>query len=184
MLEYLTETVKGHFENDEFVFFWAGPFSNWHIKDSSFTMQFGPDYEDFVRFNCSEQAMMYIKAMYFNDEESMQKIMATDSPMEQKKLGRAVANYNENLWIEIREGISDEFLYEKFSQNDSLKKILLDTDNKIICESSPYDDQWGIGMGIDNVDILDRTKWKGLNLLGESLMRVRERIKREINEIE
>lgn len=25
-----TETASGHFETEDHVFFWSGPFSNWH----------------------------------------------------------------------------------------------------------------------------------------------------------
>ena len=29
----LTPTIRGHFENDKYVFFWSGPFSNWDMGD-------------------------------------------------------------------------------------------------------------------------------------------------------
>ena len=168
---YDTTKVPGHYETDEFVFFWAGPFSNWH--ESKFEM-------NNVQFTCSEQAMMYFKAGMFKDDVTAVQVLKETDPAKMKALGRAVKNYVEKDWVEYRELISDEFLYCKFTQNPDLQKILLDTHGKHIVEASPYDAVWGIKMGVDNKDILDPSKWKGTNLLGESLMRVREYIMEEL----
>jgi hypothetical protein len=67
----------------------------------------------------------------------------------------------------------------KFSQNEKLKEFLLNTQEKILVEASPYDKIWGIGMDENDKDILDPSKWKGENLLGKALMKVREIIKKE-----
>ena len=165
--------VDGHYENDEYVFFWSGPFSNWH--PATFKMFID---EQVVNFTSSEQAMMYLKAKTFDDISTMQRVLDTDNPRDQKAMGRAVKNYDEAHWASVREELSDAFLYEKFYQNENLKKVLLDTGDKHIVEASPYDKVWGIGMGMmDYPEILDKTDWKGINLLGESLMRVREQLK-------
>ncbi len=62
---------------NQFHFFWNGVFSNWH--DSEFTL-LG------IKYSCAEQAMMYQKAITFNDHETAKLILATDSPREQKRL--------------------------------------------------------------------------------------------------
>ena len=67
----------------------------------------------------------------------------------------------------------------KFSQNENLKQFLLSTKNKILAEASPYDKIWGIGMNANDKDILNQDKWKGENLLGKALMKVRDIIKKE-----
>ena len=54
----------------------------------------------------------------------------------------------------------------KFTQNQKLKQLLLNTENKILREASPYDSYWGIG-----------PDGKGKNKLGEILMRIREELK-------
>jgi ribA/ribD-fused uncharacterized protein len=48
-----------------------------------------------------------------------------------------------------------------------LKDILLETGDKVICEDSPWDAIWGIG-----------SDGKGLNWLGESLMKLREELRK------
>ena len=36
-------------------------------------------------------------------------------------------------------------LQAKFSQNEGLRKMLLDTGSKVLIEDSPYDSYWGVG---------------------------------------
>jgi hypothetical protein len=66
--------------------------------------------------------------------------------------------------------------YAKFSQNDDLGDELLITGNKILVEASPYDTIWGIGMAEGEPGINDPANWKGLNLLGWSIMLVRKEL--------
>jgi len=51
-----------------------------------------------------------------------------------------------------------------------LKKMLLETEDSILVEASPYDEVWGIKSQ-------DISKWNGQNLLGFILMEVRDAIK-------
>ncbi len=173
------QSVKGHFYTDEYAFFWAGPFSNWH--PAKFTLGYNEgELRKKHEFNCSEQAMMFVKARMFGDNEAAEKILKSKNPGEQKALGRAVRNYNEEEWVLEREWAVEKILYKKFTQNEDLKKILLDTGDRIIVEASPYDKVWGIAMGVDkHPAILDPKNWKGQNLLGKCLMRVRDRIRKE-----
>lgn len=171
----LISTYNGHWENDDYVFFWGGPFSNWYF--SKFYMY---DEDNIpVEFNCSEQAMMYMKAKLFGDTESASNILKEHYPDNQKRLGKLVKNFDEIVWLEHRERIAHEFLLEKFMQNVCLKTILLASGNKTIVEASPYDKIWGIGMGTGNNNILNESKWNGLNLLGKCLMYVRETIREQ-----
>lgn len=171
--EVYTLTNEGHYETDDYVFFWNGPFSNWHPAKFDMIIE-----EQHIKFSSSEQAMMYLKALTFNDPESMALIMETNSAGNQKALGKLVKNFDVAHWSSVCEQLSDTFLYEKFYQNEKLKNILLETGNKILAESSPTDHIWGIGMGVSEYpEILDKNNWKGKNLLGESLMRVREELK-------
>lgn len=76
--------------------------------------------------------------------------------------------------------LKEDIVYEgnllKFSQNPILKKFLMETKDLIIVEASPYDKIWGIGMSEDDSDIHDELKWKGQNLLGKAIMKVREQL--------
>ncbi len=62
----------------------------------------------------------------------------------------------------------------KFSQNDHLRKKLLETGTRIIVEASAKDYIWGIGISFK--DAVNGDKWKGLNLLGKVLMKVRKKL--------
>lgn len=41
-------------------------------------------------------------------------------------------------------------------------------------DASPHDQVWGIGLTEDDLRARDRAQWRGLNLLGKALTRVRE----------
>jgi len=162
----LVETSPGIFESDGFVFFWGGPFSNWHKGEFEF---------EGVVFNCAEQAMMYHKAKLFGDESAMRKIMFFKNPKDQKAVGRSVFGYDDEVWDFERYQIVCRILYAKFTQHPELAKLLHSTGTKTIVEASPYDTIWGIGLGISDADIHCQLKWKGQNLLGKALMEIRRR---------
>lgn len=143
-----------------YTFFWKteSVFSNWH--PSVFI-------HEGITFNCSEQFMMYHKAKLFNDTEIMEKIMQTDSPKEQKALGRQVKNFNSEEWLTKCIPIMKDGLKSKFEQNPEMLKKLFDTGDSTLVEASPFDRIWGIGYSsedaINNID-----NW-GQNLLGKLL---------------
>ena len=129
-----------------------------------------------VVFSSMEQYMMYKKAECFGDKDTADKILATGDVAKIKNLGRLVANYNESRWNGVRQIIVFEGLIEKFSQNENLKKLLKATGNSILAECAVRDRIWGIGLSMQDPDRLQIDKWKGQNLLGYALMRVRERL--------
>jgi hypothetical protein len=155
---------------DEFVFFWNGVYSQWH--PSKFVIAG-------ITYTSCEQYMMAQKALYFKDMEVYETIMVSNNPKEQKALGRSVKNFDTKRWNEV----CREFVYQgnlaKFTQNYNFKSTLLATEDKEIVEASPYDKIWGIGMGIEHRNIEDKSKWEGLNWLGEAIMRVRETLKQK-----
>jgi ribA/ribD-fused uncharacterized protein len=152
---------------NDVVLFWNGPFSNWHPSDFVWNG---------LQFNCGEQYMMYRKADMFNDDVSAIKIMESKDPREQKALGRLVRGFDAKEWLSLCVPIMVDGLYCKFEQNPGLRHLLLETGNKIIAEASPVDRIWGIGLAVDDPLALDTTTWKGENLLGITLMKVREKL--------
>lgn len=154
-------------ENEQFVFFYGGPFSQWY--SSKFTV-------DGVVYNTAEQYMMAMKADYFGDKETLEKIMKSKDPSQQKALGRMVSNFNAEAWNAVSRGFVYKANKAKFS-DPTLKRMLLSTGNKEIVEASPYDRIWGIGLGENDPRRFDKTKWYGTNWLGEVLMKVRTDIR-------
>lgn len=127
-----------------------------------------------IIFSSMEQFMMYQKAICFEDNDIAQKILKTENVAYIKELGRLISNYNENYWNGIRQIIVFEGLMAKFSQNESLKRQLQETEHCILAECAVKDTIWGIGLSMGDPDRLEISKWKGQNLLGYTLMMVRD----------
>lgn len=165
---------NGYMENDGFVFFYGkdSPFSNFYIINFCI---------DGINFNCSEQAFMYYKAKLFEDHNSMDLILNEKSPVNQKILGRQVKNFNHNVWNGNCSKIVTTILEYKFTSNNDMTKVLLDTQYKMIVEANKFDCKWGIGLDINNPDILHLDRWKGKNLLGICLMFARKNIKEQMD---
>lgn len=155
---------------DGYFFFWGNDdyMSNWHKV--SFNLHG-------ITFNCTEQYMMYAKAIVFDDTIIANKVLETNSQSKQKALGRQVSNYDDETWNEIRFEIVYDACLAKFSQNENLKEQLLSTGDLHLVEASPYDKIWGIGLTENDPNANNPYKWKGLNLLGEVLMKVRQTLR-------
>ena len=130
-----------------------------------------------IEYNCAEQYMMSEKAKLFKDEQTYQLILKETIQGKIKKLGRQVKNFNKEVWDKNKENIVINGNILKFSQNEKLKKFLIETGDKILVEASKNDSIWGIGLEESNPDVKYPSKWKGQNLLGFSLMLVRDIIK-------
>lgn len=155
-----------------YVFFWKpseplGYLGNWY--PAAFEA-------NGVLYPTSEHYMMYAKAMLMGDESVAAQILASPDPGVVKKLGQTVSPWNEALWIENRNRIMFEACLAKFSAHADLRASLLATGNAVLVEASPFDRIWGIGMGASHRDAENPAKWKGMNLLGEALMKVRDRL--------
>jgi hypothetical protein len=125
-------------------------------------------------FSSMEQFMMYRKAICFGDEAVATKILSTDDASQIKALGRQVSNYDEHIWNGIRQIVVYKGLLAKFSQNKDLKDRLKSTGEAILAECAVKDLIWSVGLSMKDPNRLDKTKWKGQNLLGYTLMMVRE----------
>lgn len=129
-----------------------------------------------IAFSSVEQYMMFQKALSFQDENTAKQILHTNDVRRIKELGRLVSGYEDNYWSGIRQIVVYEGLLAKFSQNADLKEMLLATSNSILAECAVKDRIWGIGLSLEDSKRFDRTKWRGLNLLGYTLMMVRDRM--------
>ena len=140
-------------------------FSNWHPCRFSYHG---------VDFSTVEQFIMFSKAKLFGDENSASAILATRFPKDQKALGRKVKGFDLSRWEQKRESIVYVGCREKFAQNPGLRSLLLATAPTELVEASPYDLIWGVGLGERDPRITDKSQWRGMNLLGTTLMKVRD----------
>ena len=131
---------------------------------------------DGLRYSTAEHYMMHRKAILFSDDATAAKIVTAREPGEAKALGRIVRNFDETTWRQHREGIAITGNMAKFSQSPELGAFLRGTRTRVLAEASPVDRIWGIGLGADDEHAENPLQWKGLNLLGFSLMEVRRRI--------
>lgn len=159
--------------NDNCVFFWGGPFSNFYPAKIVV---------DGITYFCTEQYFMSKKALHFGDEETNTLIMQSTDPKTAKKLGRQVKGFIAKEWDNVSRTYMFEANYAKFTQHKRLKDELLATGNKKLAEASPFDNLWGLGLDAFHAARIDESEWPGKNWLGEVLMLVREKIREEIGD--
>lgn len=200
--EKLEELYRRKVDNKqkEYIFFFhlTSPFSNFHPAKF--------EYKDLI-FISNEQFMMYSKAKTFGDEVTAQKIIEINNEplaqkfitgelsrddivknkelsaqwqnimMQAKKLGRGVKNYNEEVWNQKRSKVVLFGARLKFTQNEDLKKILIDTGDKVMVEASKFDLIWSCGLNESDAKNTPSEKWPGHNLLGKVLDKVKSELR-------
>lgn len=175
--------------------FQKGPLSNWwggfpnqnggfyleyyklvDHKDSklvNWLLSWNPNYDD-IQYNCVEQFMMAKKASLFGDIKTLDKIMKTTHPAEQKKLGREVVGFQPEVWDTIKYDVVGEAVDAKFDRNYDLQVFLKQFHPQtIFAEAVTYDKIWGTGLDKDDPLSLDIYNWPGQNLLGRIIGDVR-----------
>jgi len=135
---------------------------------------------DGVRYHWAEQWMMAAKARLFGDLEALTAILDADEPLACKKIGRTVRNYDDGRWSAARFDLVVTGNVAKFSQSQPLRDHLLDSGDAILVEAAPRDQIWGIGFGRENPAVHDPLRWRGRNLLGFALVKVRGILRGEL----
>lgn len=98
-----------------------------------------------------------------NESDHWDIIIQAKTPYDAKKMGKNLPIRND--WNSIKEHVMYEIVYCKFSQNEILKKLLLNTKNSYIEETNHWGDTfWGVCDGV------------GKNKLGNILMKIREEL--------
>ena len=108
----------------------------------------------------------YFQAQKFAGTEHEEELRLKASPMVVARMGRSRKRPLRSDWEEVKDDIMLEALRAKFSQNEELKKILLDTGDSLLVEHTANDKYWG-----------DGGDGSGKNMLGKLLMQVREEIR-------
>lgn len=108
------------------------------------------------------QAYKFLKSA----PEIAKQITECYSAHEAQKIAYANRDKQDKNWNEIRLDVMEKLLRLKLEQNPYVKKKLLQTGDCIICEDSPKDNFWGIG--------IDR---QGRNELGKLWMKLRSELR-------
>ncbi|MDO5133677.1 MAG: NADAR domain-containing protein [Eubacteriales bacterium] len=141
-----------------------GYLSNWYMS---------PFELDGVHFSSAEQYIMYNKCLIFGDAKSAGAILKEKHPRVQRAIGRGVKGYVDAVWAGQRQLVAVRGLLAKFSQNEDLKKKLLDTGDVWLVECDDSDTIWSCGIPLNEDERFDAGKWRGQNILGFALMEVR-----------
>lgn len=152
---------------EKFTLFYSGIYSQWYKSDF---------FIGNITYNCCEQYMMAMKAVFFHNPISYDKIMKSSQPWEQKSLGREVKHFDVEKWNNVCRGIVFNANLAKFKQNQNLSDELKTTIGTTLVECSLKDKIWGIGMYSDDPRCNDRSQWLGTNWLGEAITQVRKEI--------
>lgn len=159
---------------EDFVFFWMdneenGCFSQWYQAKMVI---------DGVEYANCEQYMMAKKALAMGDIEYYILIMHETDPAKVKQYGREVRGFDSAKWASCAPKIIYDGNYAKFTQNEELKRRLLATGDAVLAEASPYDKIYGIGLSADDPVAKVPEQWKGKNLMGKTLMKIREELQK------
>jgi len=151
-------------------FFRCSPPFDFHLP--SYAKRAG--FPDVLKCEFSEKAIMAIKAALMGDRPTFDRITEAKDPATCKKLGRAVTNFNAQLWEQHLEETAYEAVRQKFAADCRLEAVLLGTGDAILAEATTNDKIWGIGLNVGDPRVKDPSKWNGRNALGKALMRTRD----------
>lgn len=126
------------------------------------------EYGQTVHFPTVEHYFHYQKAKLFGDDSAKQAILNANDPLQAKRIGRTIQNFDPFVWDKVAEKHIANGMYLKFTQNSELKQKLIDTKDATLLEANPYDSKYGVGKD-----------GQGRNLTGKCLMRVRDLIVKE-----
>lgn len=97
-------------------------------------------------------------------------------PVQAKHVLNLLKDAHTQEWYEQIEDTIMKGLRAKFTQNQSLRHKLIGTGKLQLGEASK-NPRWGIGMDLNDADVLNQEKWlKSGNLLGKSLMKLRDEL--------
>jgi ribA/ribD-fused uncharacterized protein len=107
----------------------------------------------------------YFQAKKFEGTEYEEKIRLLDNPMKAADMGRDHTLPLRKDWENVKDDIMKKAVIEKFTQNQDIKKILIQTGEQDIVEKTTTDYYWGCG-----------ANGSGKNMLGLILMETREKL--------
>lgn len=126
-------------------------------------------------FSCMEHYLAFQRAVLSDKKPIIKRARKAKDPLQAKHILHSLRDDHPEQWNNMLSEITVEGLREKF-KNNQLRNYLCSTGDLRLGEASK-NPTWGIGMDLSDDDVLDHTKWnKDGNLLGKSLMQVREEL--------
>ncbi len=175
---HFVEDLRSRFNAGEklkFVFFWGHQSNRHGVTAACFSQWYGAPFTvDGQRYPTAEHFMMAEKAALFGDQGVKEQVLQARNPGAAKALGRQVRGFDEPTWLQQRFSIVVRANEAKFSQNSELGEFLRQTGKRVLVEASPVDRVWGVGLAQDDEKVNNPNQWRGLNLLGFALMKVRD----------
>jgi hypothetical protein len=98
------------------------------------------------------------------DDKEYNEIHEAKTPRIARNLGQECKMRKD--WDSSKASVMEECVRAKFTQDETLKKELLDTGDQELIEDSPVDWYWGCG-----------SDGKGQNMLGQVLMKIRKELR-------
>lgn len=127
-------------------------------------------------FNSVEHFLALKRAQLSKDEDIIQQARNARDPSIAKAILNTLKQDHPQEWKQQAPLLAKEALRAKFDQNPPMADYLCSTQPLYLGEAST-NPIWGIGLQLDNADVLDRSKWiKSGNLLGRTLMQIRNEI--------
>jgi len=129
------------------------------------------------RFGSAEHHFMHGKALLFGDESIAERILRASLPGQARELGRRVQGFQEDVWISARKRLMDDANLAKFRALPALGIYLRSTWPIVLVQASALDTVWGSGLDLEDPFLQSPGHWPGQNLVGFSLMKVREELR-------
>ena len=142
------------------------PFSNFYTRDHLFSLAG-------VVYCSSEQYYHHQKALHGGMYAIAAEIMDTRDPVTIKHTGDKLPNSAE--WSEISSTVMETGVEAKFSQNQDLRNLLIETGTKDLQECNKFDSFWGTGLSlVEASQRSDHSLVEGKNTMGKILASVRD----------
>lgn len=127
-------------------------------------------------YDSMEHFLAVKRAELSGRQDLIERALKVKDAAQAKYILNALHGDHQEQWDDQIEQLANEGLRAKFTQNTQLKDFLCSTDNLILGEAST-NIRWGIGMDLQNPEVLNPVKWSDTgNLLGRSLMRLRQEL--------
>ncbi|BFU24632.1 protein T24A6.7, putative [Entamoeba histolytica HM-3:IMSS] len=173
-MKWLLEDIDINKQQHQYTYFWK-PSIEEEVNKSCLGNWYPSEFDyDGIHYYFCEQFLMGCKAKLFGDDQIFKLILDSRNPYEMKKLGKKVKGFNQEVWDEYKAAVMFEGGLAKFTQNPQLRRFLMETGDDILVEASKFDAVWGIKMEESDERANDPHQWCGENILGFTLMSIRD----------